>query len=85
MLWLKLLPAVASAPPTFEIAPLTRHAEGAVLHVTDVNPSRYLVDELGIVRCTMDRRAYVAVHQWNRAPPPTSSPPRPSSQKIARL
>ena len=61
--------SAASAPPTFEIAPLTRHAEGAVLHVTDVDPSRYLVDELGTVRCAAERRAYVAVHQWNRAPP----------------
>ena len=53
----------ASEPPTFEISPLTRRAQGAVLHVTDIDPARFVVDELGVVRNAADRHAYVAVHR----------------------
>lgn len=55
--------------PRFEIATLLPHAIGSVLHVSDVKPSDYKIDEQGVVRTTAaDGAAYTMVHQWNRAP-----------------
>ena len=55
--------------PRFEIATLLPRAIGSVLHVSDVNPSDYKIDERGVVRTTAaDGAAYTMVHQWNRAP-----------------
>ena len=55
--------------PRFEIATLLPHAIGSVLHVSDVKPSDYTIDEQGVVRTTAaDGAAYTMVHQWNRAP-----------------
>jgi len=60
--------------PRFEIARLLPRAVGAVLHVSDVNPSDYKIDEHGVVRnAAADGAAYTMVHQWNRAPYPVQN------------
>ena len=60
--------------PRFEIARLLPRAVGAVLHVSDVNPRDYKIDEHGVVRNTAaDGAAYTMVHQWNRAPYPVQN------------
>ena len=60
--------------PRFEIARLLPRAVGAVLHVSDVNPRDYKIDEHGVVRNTAaDGAAYTMGHQWNRAPYPVQN------------
>ena len=55
--------------PRFQMSSLSPRAIGPVLHVSDVDPNDYRIDEHGVVRPTAaDTAASTMVHQWNRAP-----------------
>ena len=70
--------------PRFEIATLLPRAIGSVLHVSDVNPSDYKIDEHGVVRTTAaDGAAYTMVHRnWPPLELGTPHPPAKSADPV---
>jgi hypothetical protein len=70
--------------PRFEIATLLPRAIGSVLHVSDVNPSDYKIDERGVVRTTAaDGAAYTMGHRnWPPLELGTPHPPAKSADPV---